>query len=395
MGITWNTFLGGITYLEPFGALTQTVQQPTTTSFYLQMGNYTVAFQGQFTLSLVGTINGGTITGFKGYVGGVQAINAYGYEMDYLAFNAARQTAGTDPSPLLDLLYASGLTVNGSDLSDDLSGSPLADVLSGFAGDDFLSADKGDDFVTGGEGKDVMIGGAGVDTVSYLDKVDSVKVALNGDAEAFVKVGGVVEDTISDFENVIGGSGNDRLTGDGFNNVLIGVSGDDAIFGKNGNDRLFGFDGRDLIEGGRGSDKLDGGDGKDRLRGDAGFDELHGGAGNDVLIGGRGGDWFVFDTKLSSRTNVDDVKDFTVNHDMIGLDMHIFTKVGASLSKGEFHIGSRAGDEDDRIIYNEETGKLKYDKNGSEAGGAKTFAVLDTHLDLDHRDFFVYDGLVI
>ena len=72
-------------------------------------------------------------------------------------------------------------------------------------------------------GNDVLDGGAGIDTADYSDKTASVAVTLNGATDATVKVGGVAEDTIRNIENVIGGSGNDTLTGDGLVNNLTAM----------------------------------------------------------------------------------------------------------------------------------------------------------------------------
>ena len=44
-------------------------------------------------------------------------------------------------------------------------------------------------------------------------------MTLNGPTNATVTVGGVAEDTIRNIENVIGGSGNDTLTGDALANL--------------------------------------------------------------------------------------------------------------------------------------------------------------------------------
>ena len=109
-------------------------------------------------------------------------------------------------------------------------------------------------------------------------------------------------------ENANGGSGNDRITGNGADNtlagfdgadVLLGNGGDDRLLGLGGSDQLFGDAGADLLNGGSladvldggvGNDQLFGGDGRDRLGGGAGDDVAHGGAANDILAGGAGND---------------------------------------------------------------------------------------------------------
>src|SRR6185436_6186669 len=101
--------------------------------------------------------------------------------------------------------------VTGGSGNDSLIGDTLANILNGGAGNDRLK---------GQAGNDTLIGGSGVDTADYSDKSLAVSVSLAGAANATVKVGDAVEDTIRSIENVIGGSGNDVLTGDELENIL-------------------------------------------------------------------------------------------------------------------------------------------------------------------------------
>lgn len=150
-----------------------------------------------------------------------------------------------------------------------------------------------------------------------------------------------------DIENIIGGSGNDTLTGNSNANVLTGGAGHDNLSGGPGAaacagkaDVLNGGEGNDVfamgpiancadeIIGGAGRDTVDyqyrsealvitidnaandgelsesdnvkndvevvvGGSGNDTITGGSGNDELHGGAGDDVLNGGAGNDTLI------------------------------------------------------------------------------------------------------
>jgi len=133
------------------------------------------------------------------------------------------------------------------------------DTIRGRAGADILDGGAGNDKLQGGLGADTMDGGTGIDTADYRDKTLAVSVILNGSTAVSVKVAGVVEDTIKNFENLQGGSGNDKLIGDGSANALFGNGGNDIVKGGGGNDQLFGGAGADLLTGGGGADKLDGG----------------------------------------------------------------------------------------------------------------------------------------
>jgi serralysin len=48
-----------------------------------------------------------------------------------------------------------------------------------------------------------------------------------------------------------------------------------------------------------------------------------------------------------------------------------------------------AQDASDRIIYETDTGRLVYDNNGSNAGGAVQFATLDAGLAVTNADFLI------
>ncbi|MDX8482956.1 cadherin-like domain-containing protein [Mesorhizobium sp. VK24D] len=129
------------------------------------------------------------------------------------------------------------LNVNASSLSYGLS-------LKGNAGANEIIGTAFDDVIDGGLGNDVLDGGSRTDPgpekdiVSYSDRADAIVVTLNGSADTEVTVGGIAEDTIRNFEGVIGGSGNDSLTGDGLANVLSGSGGNDTIDGSGGDDTV-------------------------------------------------------------------------------------------------------------------------------------------------------------
>ncbi|WP_281018759.1 FecR domain-containing protein [Minwuia sp. IMCC3077] len=85
-------------------------------------------------------------------------------------------------------------------------------------------------------------------------------------------------------EALVGGAGNDDLTGDENANLLVGAQGNDTLSGLVGNDVLRGGIGDDSAVGGDGDDLLDGGAGADTLIGGAGVDTLRPGS-NDGSVG--------------------------------------------------------------------------------------------------------------
>ena len=144
----------------------------------------------------------------------------------------------------------------GSDHDDRLFGTMEDNRLSGGGGDDRIVAGAGDDKVEGGAGADTMDGDAvsatesgyaaaqvGSDTLSYASSTGGVRIdlssqyAVTSTAEqqrthyATGLGGDATGDKFRGFENVTGGIGNDRLTGDGWNNILIGGPGADRLDG--------------------------------------------------------------------------------------------------------------------------------------------------------------------
>ncbi|MFM7228284.1 MAG: Calx-beta domain-containing protein [Cyanobacteriota bacterium] len=107
-------------------------------------------------------------------------------------------------------------------------------------------------------------------------------------------------------------------------------------------------------------------------------DTLNGNRGNDILLGGAGADVFVFDSILSNLGNRDSLPDFAPSLDRIHLQNSIFAALPQEgpLDAQAFSIGQGATSLAHRIIYNNTTGMLTYDSNGSMAGGATRFAML-------------------
>jgi len=168
----------------------------------------------------------------------------------------------------------------------------------------------------------VIIGGGGNDT-------------LTGTAGADKIAGGTGDDVITDNygANLLrGGAGNDTITvGNGANgSTLKGGSGDDVLVSGAGSDTLQGGAGRDSLTGGRGEDVLIGNGGRDTLDGGEGNDVLNGGRGADLLTGGLGSDVFVFS---ASERGKDLITDFEDGIDLIqiaglGYDDLVFTASG-------------------------------------------------------------------
>ncbi|MCC2653008.1 MAG: hypothetical protein K0R61_2934 [Microvirga sp.] len=148
--------------------------------------------------------------------------------------------------------------------------------------------------------------------------------------------------------------------------------------------------GNDTVLGGTRSEHIDGGDGKDNLSGGLGNDIIIGGAGVDTLTGGAGKDTFVFDA-APLADNRDIVQDFSSADDTFKIKQMFFTEVGSKgkLKSDAFHLGSRAADAEDRIVYHKATGNLYYDPDGNGAAAQVQIAKLSNKAILALSDFIV------
>jgi Ca2+-binding RTX toxin-like protein len=293
-------------------------------------------------------------------------------------------------------------------------------IFGGSAADTLVGGDGVANTFRGGGGADLIDGGAGVDIADYQEKTAAVVVTLAGPTDATVTVGGVAEDIIRNIESILGGSGDDILTGDASVNTLSGNSGRDLLTGGGGADILDGGAGVDTASyrdksaavvltlnggtnatamiGGLAEDTLRnienalGGTGDDRLTGDAAANLLSGGGGSDILDGGSGSDTFHFDFALDSASNVDTILNFAAG-DKISLASSVFNALlPGTLSNAQFLSASGANaaqDSDDRIIYDPDSGALYYDADGLGGVSAVQFAMVDVHPTLSSGDFLI------
>lgn len=144
------------------------------------------------------------------------------------------------------------------------------------------------------------------------------------------------------------------------------------------------------LAGGRDNDTVIGGEGNDALTGGSGNGVVYGGLGADVIDDNYGRDAIVFNTRLG-KGDVDMLKNFNVGPDTIWLENAIFKGVGRHgwLKADAFHIGSKAADKEDRIIYDAKKGMLYYDADGLGGKAQIAFAKPSKHLKMTERDFLI------
>lgn len=278
--------------------------------------------------------------------------------------------------------------ISGTPGDDVLVGTSDGDSIDGGGGNDSLSGLGGLDSLRGGAGDDVLDGGTGGERAPSLlvnqtnvtaeISVNGGDVADYGDATSGVTVNltltgqqntGWGWDTLIDIEDIVGGTGADRLTGNDNANMLLGGGGDDQLAGGGGNDILVGSLGNDTIHGGDGADVLRGGSislgydadggvdhlygdgGDDIIRGSAGHDWLYGGDGNDSLQGMHGADYYA--GEAGDDTIAADFGDLEVNagdgNDQISLDAapsgeaQQLTFVGGGNGDDVIHVSASPG----------------------------------------------------
>jgi Ca2+-binding RTX toxin-like protein len=252
------------------------------------------------------------------------------------------------------------LTLTGTALNG--TGNSLANSIAGNSGANRIDGMAGADTMRGGTGDDVFV----VDNWSAsAATVDDTVIELSG--------GGT--DTVESSVGFVLPSNVEKL-------ILTGTA---AVNGS-GNfhaNTITGNDGANILRGGANADTIAGG---------AGGDRIYGGDGNDVLKGDSGADGFYFDTALSAAGNVDKIQAYSPAADTIFLDRDVFTQILANgaLAAAAFRSGPSAGDASDRIVYQQSTGKIFYDPDGTGPEAQILFATVTAGTALTSADFSAF-----
>lgn len=266
----------------------------------------------------------------------------------------------------------------GNALDNVITGGGAADTLGGLDGNDVLQGLGGADTLNGGAGNDTLDGGTGIDTMSGGTGNDRYIVDNSGDIVR--EFAGSGTDTVeasasytlaSHVENLtLTGSAAITGTGNTVANVLTGNAGNNVLSGLGG------------------ADTIDGGEGQDTLNGGAGLDRLTGGLGGDTFL-------FASITSTTLGSSVDTLTDFAAGEgDKLAFSKAVFTALGAigALGADAFHAGAAANDATDRIIYNQATGNLFYDPDGT---GSRAAVLVATLGDAVHPALAFADILIV
>ena len=353
-------------------------------------------------------------------------IEAFGEGVDTVEVTAAAGSFQLGGGVSVEILRAAAgtapINIAGNALSQRIEGNDGANILStGGGAADTMVGGLGDDIYRVFSTGDVIEDSGGFDTVyasgtSYFlystASVEYLSTSEQGGTENFYMVGNGASQVI------VGNYGNNTINGRGGDGVqlpdtLIGLYGDDTygVFSQGdvvrevagqGNDVVFTNTSYQLRQGtsievlsavdqsASGSSNafaLIGNEVSQTVVGNGADNVINGGRGNDTLIGLGGRDTFAFSSALSAD-NVDRVADFTSGVDRIGLATDVFAAVtDGGITSAEFVIGTAARDADDRLIYDQATGRLFYDADANGSGETVLFAVLTPGTVLGASDF--------
>ena len=357
--------------------------------------------------------------------GGIDTIDYDGVrgavDIDLAAGVARQQGSGAPPQGHYNLQWER-IVVEADDAAasrdrllniENAIGSAHDDRLAGTAGANRLDGGRGDDILVRSGGGDVLVGGLGTDTADYSGAGAAVTIDLT--AGSGLVRGVAAADRLVGVENALGTAFADTLTGSHAANRLDGGAGIDRLDGGAGNDVYVVDDRRDLIADSGGVDRVEaavsltlaagleqlvltgaadlagtGNDAANALTGNGANNVLAGRGASDRLEGGAGRDAFLFDSALAGA-GVDTILDFAAADDSIRLDRSFVTGFAetGTLRLAAFREGARAVDDSDRILYDEATGRIFYDADGSGAAAAILFAKVTPGTDLAAADFVI------
>jgi Ca2+-binding RTX toxin-like protein len=327
--------------------------------------------------------------------------------------------------------------VQGGNHADLLFGGEGHDTLLGGDGVDELRGDAGNDVLYGGAGDDWLIGGVGSDTIHVDDEGDRVSESRNWAGNDMVvatidyRLGSAHVENLRLEGAAIIGAGNglaNRLTGNDQDNILDGGKNNDTMWGGLGDDTY-------LIRAPSDMAIENAGEGMDAVRAfrsyalEAHIEQLHmqnvftrdgapanlngigngiantiigtpyantliGREGRDTLKGQGGADTFVFDRAIGP-SNVDRIIDFNVGGggtgDILKMKGAEFGGMSAgALTASAFVAGTSAADADDRFIFDQASGQLWFDDDGTGSAAQVLIATFEQNANVTETDILIF-----
>ena len=275
---------------------------------------------------------------------------------EFDTFKGARNAIGSDGDDI----------IRGA-LNDASGPEPEFSTIYGLGGDDLIS-DASE--VYGGDGNDTIFLRTGSGTYNG-----------GGDDDTFIYA---VLSSTSSFATLDGGAGSNTLVS---NFDSVGVLFDLSI----GSFYQFGFTqtGQNYFV--SNIQNVTGGDAVDFLSGDGAANILSGRGGNDTLTGYGSADTFFFE---GEDGGTDTITDFVSGEDIVGIGRSGFNHdllIGTLQASG-FVQGAAATADYVQFIYDQATGSLKFDTDGTGAVAAVEIANLGAGTALTHSDIRIVEG---
>ncbi|MDC1347362.1 Ig-like domain-containing protein, partial [Glaciecola sp.] len=252
----------------------------------------------------------------------------------------------------------------GDDMMSVLATSTTGAILDGFSGNDTLTGGAGSDTISGGAGDDHIVVTLGADSLDGGDGIDlldltMVTVDLSVDLATAWQTGFAVTGlgalSISNFEGIQGGAGDDIIAGSADANFIAGGAGADTLSGGAGIDtlsyttstaavnvdlstntviadgtgsvdtitgfeNLFGGSSSDTLTGTTGNNIINGNSGNDTIYSMGGADTLDGGAGTDTLSFAGSTDGYVINMNDQTATSGSLITTFSNFENVVGAD---------------------------------------------------------------------------
>jgi|LakWasM104_HOW12_FD_contig_111_155901_length_8940_multi_4_in_0_out_0_1 serralysin len=259
---------------------------------------------------------------------GSENINGYGSDLK------SNVIIGNDGDNILD----GGVVTNPELYSDEYMSSASPYIF--FGGYDTLIGGKGNDtyIIHGGETV-IENPNEGIDTYILSSSEDIPSAFLidpNSEIENFI----LANDSVL-YDSISATNKDNLVIGNNLSNNIYGLLGNDVLKGLGGNDKLFGMQG------------------------------------NDSLWGGEGADIFVFES--AGADTYDIVYDFVSGEDKIQLSSGFFMPQFVNGIYSDMFIAGTGGnvsaqDENDYLIYNQSTGDLFFDNDGSGSNSQQLIA---------------------
>ena len=251
-----------------------------------------------------------------------------------------------------------------------------------------LVGGNGNDTFVGGRGNDTLEGGNGINKL--VETADSNFILTNNQLFS-ISLGTDRLFRIQEAQ-IIGGAGNNLLNAFATTAIKVtleGGMGNDTIIGGSQADSLVGGADDDILQGNDGNNTLEGNEGNDIIVGGNDSEVLVGGVGIDTVMGGNGDDSFTFNN-LSEVG--DQIIDFGNGDDKLVLSALGFgggLAEGQTIREEQFVVGATALDNSDRIIYNNTTGDLFFDVDGTGNTAAVKIANLSSIFNLTATDISI------